>query len=76
MYPFKLHSNDFPARRPLSFAPRISHFRWNFKGGNSSGGATKDDIDKVDSITIGDFEIISTNLTQIDSAPFYFICTI
>jgi hypothetical protein len=32
----------------LSFAPRISHFFWNFKGGKSSGGATKVVIDKVD----------------------------
>jgi hypothetical protein len=26
MYPFTLHSNEFPARRPLSFTPKISHF--------------------------------------------------
>jgi hypothetical protein len=38
---FKLHSNDFPTRRPLSFAPRISHFLLKLYMRNSSGGATK-----------------------------------
>ena len=48
----------------------------NLKCGKSSGGATKGDIDKIDSITIEDFVIISTNLSpqalppQVSSALF------
>jgi hypothetical protein len=38
---FKLHSNDFPTRRPLSFAPRISHFLLKLYMRKSSGGPTK-----------------------------------